>query len=352
MNAENNDHIKDDGAWEALHEAFNTEIPEHLEKQLQKSLNGFRRDLREHPYVRKPERPGFALGQKVISFFLPLARPLILAGVGFTGVIIIASLILGNKPPTWAEVQKRFSSMPFFAASIYQRDVMKLTVEDIPQINPLIEPKFIEIWAGYGNRTRIRSGSKLTFAEKGEIVKTFDLIDRREDYADSRTYHIVNTLGKSKTNALDSLLMGIESKESPFKSELIPEWFSKKWKTSGLVDTTSIVVSDRAVSKDLVVFDHEVFYENYKLSKARVWALRESRLPIRLTVWRNYRRNGQHISSPSLDVVFTYSKEQPEDFFDPEVFAAKLKDPSIDAGNLMYIFRQDPVGDSIPPPGT
>ena len=118
MNSENKDHMKNDGAWEAVHDAFNTEVPEHLEKQLKKNLNAFRQDMREHPYVRRPERPGFPLWRKLFFFARPWFRPLLLTGMGLAVVVIVGSFILGNNPPTWAEVQERFGSMPFFAASM------------------------------------------------------------------------------------------------------------------------------------------------------------------------------------------------------------------------------------------
>jgi hypothetical protein len=334
MNTKKKDHMKNDGAWKAVHEAFNTEVPEHLEKQLQKTLNAFRQDMREHPYVRSRERHGFPLRRKLIFFSRPWVRPFLLTGMALAVVVVVGFLILGNNPPTWAEVQERFGSMPFFAASIYKRDV---THSD----NPLIEPKLVEVWAGYGDRIRIRSGSKVTFVDKGEILSTFDLITRSEDYADSMTYDIVNTVGKSYTNSLDSLLM-------PFTSNLIPESISKEWKYGELVDTTSLVISDPGASKDLVVFDHEFFYFKAKSWRTRVWALRESRLPIRIVIWPMDDFNGRLVRSPKWDMVFTYSKEQPKEFFDPEAFAAKMKDPAISIESLLYMFHQYPGGDSIP----
>ena len=340
MNTEKKDHMKNDGAWKAVHEALSTEVPEHLEKQLQNTLHAFRQDMREHPYVRKLERHGFPLRRKLIFFSRPWVRPFLLAGMGLAVVLIIGSFILGNKPPTWAEVQERFGTMPFFAASIYLREVK---TADYP-LNPLAEPTLIEVWGGYGDSIRIRSGSKVTFADKGEILNTFDLITRSEGDADGITYDIVNILGKSYTNALDSLLM-------PFTSDIVPESISKEWKYGELVDTTSRVISDPGASKDLVVFDREYFYFKVKSWKTRVWALRKSRLPIRIVIRVMDDFNGRLLRSPKWDMLFTYSKEQPKDFFNPEVFAAQLKDPAISIESLLYMFHQYPGGDSIPTQG-
>jgi hypothetical protein len=330
VNTEKKDHMKNNGAWKAVHEDLSTEVPERLKKQLQKTLHAFRQDMREHSYVRSLERHGFPLKRKLFFFSRSWVRPLLSAGIGLAAVLVAGFLILGNNPPTWAQVQERFGSMPFFSASIYKRDITHSG-------NPLIEPKLIEVWAGYGNRIRIRSGSKVTFVEKGEVVNTFDLTTRSEAYADGNTYDIVNTIGKSYTNALDSLLM-------PFTSNLVPESISKEWKYGELVDTTSLVISDPGASKDLVVFDHDFFYFKSKSWRTRVWALRESKLPIRVSIWPRIDFNGPLARSPKWDMIITYSKEQPKDFFDPEAFATKLKDPATSIESLLYMFNQYPGG--------
>ena len=348
MNTEKRDHMKNDGAsWTAAHEALSTEVPEHLEKQLQKTLNAFRQDMRAHPYVRRLERHGFPLRRKPIFFSRPWVRPFLWANVGLAAVVVIGFFILGNHPPTWAQVQERFRSMPFVAVKIYIRDI-KI---DGYHLNPLVEPKLFEVWAGYGNRIRIRSGSQVTFADKGEILNTFDLITRSEADTDGITYTMVNKLGKSDTISLDSILRV----ENPLSPDHIPKWFpkgffSKEWSSSRLVDTTPFVISDPVAFKELVVFDHEFGYAGEKCAKARVWALRGSRLPIRVAIWmKDYDDlDYQLIRSPIWDMIFTYSKKQPKEFFDPQAFAAKLKDPAISIQNLLYMFHQEPGDDSIP----
>jgi hypothetical protein len=347
MNAEKKDRMEKDSAWKAVHEAFNTEVPEHLENQLQNSLNAFRQDIREHPYVRRPARHGFLRRRDLIFFSRPWVRPLLWAGMGLALVLFVSFLILANKPPTWAQVQKRFDTMPFIAAKIYIRDIK---IDGYP-LNPLVEPKLVEVWAGYGNRMRIRSGRTVTFADKGQILNTFDLVTRSEVDTDSITYFLVNKFGKSYTISVDLMLRV----ENPLSPDEIPEWFpkgflSKEWSSTKLVDTTPLVISDPMASKELVVFDHWLGYAGSKGARARVWALRESRLPIRVAIWiwdyddRDYRL----IRSPIWDMVFTYSKEQPKQFFDPEAFAAKLKDPAISMQSLLYMFHKYPGSDSLP----
>ena len=109
-----------------------------------------------------------------------------------------------------------------------------------------------------------------------------------------------------------------------------------------VIDTTSLVVSDIGVSKDLLVFDAESFDTLWNI---RVWALRESKLPIRILKW--HRRYDRYEES-----LFNYSKEQPKAFFDPHAFKQKLVDPSYSAHDLKYMFLQDPGRQSFHAPGS
>ena len=109
-----------------------------------------------------------------------------------------------------------------------------------------------------------------------------------------------------------------------------------------IIDATSLVISDAEVSRDLPVFDAESYDTLWNI---RVWALRESRLPILMLKWhRRYERYEE--------VLFNYSKEQPKEFFDPDAFAAKLKDPAYTEHQLKYMFFQDPRVQAFPTPGS
>jgi hypothetical protein len=124
---------------------------------------------------------------------------------------------------------------------------------------------------------------------------------------------------------------------------------SKEWSTSELVDTTSSVISDPLVSEDIVVFDHEYLYDKSSYARARVWALRQSRLPIRIALWqRDYDHpDYRWILSPIWDMSLTYSQEQPMEFFNPKAFADKLSDPANSIESLLYMFYQYPGGDAL-----
>ena len=83
------------------------------------------------------------------------------------------------------------------------------------------------------------------------------------------------------------------------------------------------------ISEDLVVFDIESI-EGWKGDwRFRIWALRGSKLPIRILAQNSY--------GSRTDIVFNYVDKQPKEFFDPEIFEAKLKDPQISLPDLMYM---------------
>jgi len=292
-----------------MSKAFNSELPDQLKEQFKKSLAGFRQDIEEHPYVRKLERHEVGRKHLVLPNFRNLIRPLLLSGAGLACVATLAFLFLGNNPPTWAEVSARFYSVSNFTFLTYVKR------------HAFSETKQYEFWLGYGDRVRILSGGKITFA-KNDFIKTFDLETRSECYPESATGEIC--IHRAAIDFLDQL-----KKTESFTVEAIIRgaFFSN------IVDTTSLINANPGISKDLVVFDaEEAAGSSWRI---RVWALRESKLPIRISV-----------SSPLVgrtETLITYPKEeQPEEFFDPDAFEAELKDTSNSIISLMYMFFKYP----------
>ena len=91
---------KNNHSLKAINEAFNSESPDRLKKQLKKSLDGFRQDLKEHPYVRKLERHEVSKKHLILPDLRNLFRPLLLSGVGLACVATLAFFLIGNDPPT------------------------------------------------------------------------------------------------------------------------------------------------------------------------------------------------------------------------------------------------------------
>jgi len=85
------------------------------------------------------------------------------------------------------------------------------------------------------------------------------------------------------------------------------------------------------VSSELCAF---TLTEKEDAAWIRIWTLRESLLPIFL-------RKINPVSGESCEIVFTYQKQQPDEFFDQHKFSQKLQDPSINSTELLYVFFED-----------
>jgi hypothetical protein len=72
----------------------------------------------------------------------------------------------------------------------------------------------------------------------------------------------------------------------------------------------------------------------------RIYALRESRLPVGLRIWDPAEGFG-------VDVLITYAKEQRDVFFDPEAFAARLGESDSSETALAYMFLEDSGGQDV-----
>jgi len=105
-------------------------------------------------------------------------------------------------------------------------------------------------------------------------------------------------------------------------------------------EVTPLINPDAVISQDVVVFDVEI---PGSTEWVRIWALRESRLPVRIKVWSP--QDGY-----STDAIFEYSRQQADEFFDPNAFENLL---STNRGssrvNLAYAFLKDPGGKRITP---
>jgi len=302
-----------DDTMEALQETFNAGIPEKLEKKLRKMLDGFRRDLKVHPYVRNPKKYRFYKWREKLSSSRPLVRLLVLTGTAAACLVIVITLFFGNKSVTWADVEEQFRAIPACTVSIYVKQGFGA------------KPMHAQYWIGKGGQIRIHEENKITFAKQNEFARTFNIKTRSEEKCSWTACSILRSLNKAEK--LD---------ETTLKSII------EAMTVENVIDATSIVISDEEVSKDLLVFDAESYDTLWFI---RIWALRESKLPIRILKW--HRRHDRY-----EEILFNYSKEQPQKFFDPDAFAEKLKDPALTEYDLKYLFLRDPGGKSSPSPGS
>jgi len=216
-----------------------------------------------------------------------------------------AQLVGGNV--AWADVSQRFQSVPFFYASIYVKD------------NALAEPRQFELWMGKGGYARMRVGSQVIFGRNGRVMRAFDIRRRRDVEADPTAADIVRILAIPGEFSLETVIQSISGGK--------------------LIDVTPAMNTHAAIGEDLVVFDAQ---SAISPGWVRVYALRESRLPVGLRIWDPAEGFG-------VDVLINYAKEQPQVFFDPQAFARRLHEASSTDAGLAYLFLKDPGGLDVTP---
>ncbi|NQV33434.1 MAG: redoxin domain-containing protein [Phycisphaeraceae bacterium] len=290
----NNDTPHED--WEDIQTMFDTPTQSDT-APLRSLLENFQSDLQHHPYV--------AGGQRNQTLSAPqwlIWAKRLLAPATTLAVIVIALSILSRPTPTWGQVVAKFQDMTFFSASIYSKE------------NGLSKPEHIELWMGQGGKVRVRIGQQLIYAEKGEVLAAFDLKSRTEVDPNYVGVNLINMLGASETFSMQSIFRSMNR--------------------GGDVDKTPVLNENAMISGDLAVFDLEI---DGSTEWMRIWALKESGLPIRIRLW-----NPRNASS--LEVLFDYSKSQSKRFFDPKAFARVISQKREDALNLAYLFLEDAGG--------
>jgi len=230
----------------------------------------------------------------------------LLAGTGIGCVLAVMAVFFLRSTPSWADVSESFRTAPFFSVTVYRRD------------NATSQPEQYELWVANGNLLRLKYGSTVAFGNAGSLTRAFDIEKRSEVTVDRRAQGLVEMLGDGDTFSFDSLVRSI---------------------SGDLEDVTPRVIADEIVSKDMVAFD---LVSDHTPEWMRIWALRESRLPVHLRVWDP--RDGD-----CVDAIFSYSMEQPKEFFDAEAFEKALTEPGRRSAELAYLSLKEPVGRMIAP---
>jgi hypothetical protein len=179
---------------------------------------------------------------------------------------------------------------------------------------------------GHGGRARVKVREQILFAKNGKIISGFNYVKQEKiDIAkyDSQAWSIINMLGQSDSFSLDTVVQTMSN--------------------GVLKEVTPSVNPDAVISEDIVVFD----LTSKSFSEwLRIWALRESKLPIRILALNP--ENGQ-----SQEVVLTYTKEQSESFFSPDEYQKVLKNSQNLLGdsqtNLAYALYKEPGGRNFIP---
>jgi len=183
----------------------------------------------------------------------------------------------------------------------------------------LAQPRQFELWMGAGGQVRMRVGSQVIFGQDGRVTHAFDIWRRDEVEADETAAEIVRLLATPDEFSLDTVIRSISAGK--------------------LTDVTPTANTQAAIGEDLMVFDAQSVISP---GWVRIYALRESRLPVSLRIWNPEQ-------GFSIDALITYAKEQPEVFFNADAFAEKLAEKDQKDINLAYMFLKDPGGQSITP---
>ncbi len=287
-----------------LHSALNSEVPSDVEQLLRGRLEEFRGRLDER------ERG------KAVGFHRAWFRWRRLAWAGGVGGAAVATLlvlfVVSQSPVSWARVVETFRSVSFFNATLYLRD------------NALARPEQFELWRSEGGQVRLRRDRHVFFAGQGETIRGFDVVRCREiDVADDSEV-------ESARQTLQ-LVRRLVDVEGSFSLHTVLAAFP-----GDVADSTPLLNRDAGLSGDLTAFD---LVSRRTPEWMRVWVLRESSLPIRIQSWDP--RDGE-----SMDVLFSYTRPQPEEFFDPEAFAAKLSQDK-SRTDRAYALMKDPGGRAI-----
>jgi len=232
--------------------------------------------------------------------------------------IVIVAIIglnrLGSSSVAWADVVERLKSVTFFNATFYLKE------------NTSAEPVQIDVWMGHRGKARIKVKEQVLFSQNGKLISGFNYVNQEEVYDDDfniQARSVISLLGKSDSFSLETVVQGMSR--------------------GVLKEITPIINPQADISEDIVVFDlTSELYPQW----LRIWALRESKLPIRILAWSP--ENGQ-----SIDVVLTYTKEQSEAFYDSDEYQKVLENSQNLLGdkqaNLAYALYKEPGGRNFIP---
>ena len=286
---------------ELMKTANNEQLPPGLEERLRGQLVAFRERVRvrdTRSFRRRHTR------KMAFRFASASAAALLLLALG-------AYLFGAWATPTWAEVVERFGTVPFFNATIYVKT------------GEAADPVQLELWMGQGGKSRFRVGNEVVFGEKDRVIETVafgapSIAPERLRDARQMVQHCIERVGKEDTFSFDTFVRAL-----PVQGML----------------SQPLQNQNASISRDLVVFD---ITDESESEWTRIWALRGSRLPVRILYW-------DPESGKSVDVVLSYANEQAAEFFDPAAFRETLVSNATQTANQAYALLKDPGGRPITP---
>jgi hypothetical protein len=237
------------------------------------------------------------------AFVLPKIRRTIMKSpitkVAAAATVIIAVLIginhfgMSTTSALWADVAERFESVPFFKLTIYLGN------------DNSADAKKIEIWKSQDSRVRANDGDTVVFADFSKEGNEILIFDRNTKQMKHTVRFDRLSIEPVTSNGMAFLFLTLLCKDGQFSLVSLTDSFPPEVRGITPVETV-----DTAASKETVLFEarHETTPERLK-----IWALRESKLPIRLC-FIDQRKNEYG------DFLFDYSEQKDNKFFDPNAF--------------------------------
>ena len=274
--------------------ALSDPAPPEVRTRLRPQFEALRARLTPQEEVRLPRR---------WRFWHPTrsAAALLIAVVAFAA----GSMAVNIGPrPTWADVVDEFGSVAGLQAHVY--------VEQ----HAGADPAHVELWMSRGGLTRMRAGHEVAFGRQGRILDSVMLRDAPLSPSVKQARDMVRdfagALGTADAFSLETLI------------EVLPGSFS---------DIEVLETQASTPSRDLLLFDMAGEDESGRI---RIWALRRSRLPVRVLYW-------DPDTGERVDVSLAYTEPQPMAFFDPTLFRSLFSEmeDDVDKAKAAYLLMDD-----------
>ncbi|MBN2511670.1 MAG: hypothetical protein JXB18_01915 [Sedimentisphaerales bacterium] len=260
-----------------------------LREKMQKALGQFKQDLEFHPYVLAKDNPSSVFSRIRGHKFLisqVAAAVVVLAG----GLIFLFAL---GDTATYAQVNERFMSVPYFRATIYLQEGFA----DAPQK--------IELWMDNG-RSRALTSNQVIFGRDGRIDDAFDIVRNVPAVPDDSAANIIQRIGSARTFSLETLLNCVSLDN---------------------VHDSAFSAAPCRLAQELTVFDKQTAAGDEE--SIRIWALQKSRLPVQVRIESRQIR---------VDILLAYSEQHSDLFFDAKAFAEKNSQSRYAPEELAYLF--------------
>jgi hypothetical protein len=218
---------------------------------------------------------------------------------------------------TWAEVANNFRSVRSFNATVF-------VTENIAEA-----PEKVEIWASRDGRVRVHQRDRVLFGKDGEVTEVWDTGRGMPIETGSLSRGELEELHLLEAVRLNRMLGSMKE----FSLEALLAHFSGEKTISPPLPN-----ADASSSRDMQVFD---VTNDWVPTWLRVWALKSSGLPTRVRMWDP--RDGD-----SMEMLFDYTGEQPDEAFDAAAFGEILSRKD-GRPNRTYALLKDPGGRDITP---